>query len=263
MIKMIASDVDGTLVEDGGAALTPEFYETIEKLKEQGIYFVAASGRQRVSLEHIFEPIKDKIFFIAANGCYVGCRGRELFVTEYKKELIADVVADMKAAGMDMMLDSLDCVYTDSDNEEFIDWLENGYHFRVERVENLLEIPGPVLKVSGCIMSGIADEKAQYIMDKYGDRLKVTFAGKQWLDTMDPSVNKGNALKLLQESLEIAPEETMVFGDHLNDIEMLQRGYYSFAVANATPKARETARFLADSNVNHGPLKIMKLLCTE
>ena len=85
-------------------------------------------------------------------------------------------------------------------------------------------------------------------------------AGVQWIDTMDPAVNKGNAVKLLQESLEILPEETMAFGDQLNDIEMLKRAYYSFAVSNARPETKLAARFLADSNVNGGPLKIMKLL---
>jgi len=88
----------------------------------------------------------------------------------------------------------------------------------------------------------------------------VTLAGMQWIDTMDPAVNKGNAVKLLQESLEILPEETMAFGDQLNDIEMLKRAYYSFAVSNARPETKQAARFLADSNVNGGPLKIMKLL---
>ena len=126
-----------------------------------------------------------------------------------------------------------------------------------------LQLEAPILKVSGCIMSGIAEEKAKYIQEKYGDRLKVTLAGKQWLDTMDPNVNKGNALKILQESLEILPEETMAFGDQLNDIEMLKRAYYSFAVSNARQEAKDASRFLADSNVNQGPMKIMKLFLNK
>ena len=260
MIKMIVSDVDGTLAEDGAGSLNPELYEVILKLKKQSIYFVGASGRHQVSLEHVFEPIKDQIFYISANGCYVGCRGRELFLTEYKEGLAAEMITDMRNAGMDLMIDGVDCVYTDSKNEEFVDWLVNGYHFKVTRVDDLMELKEPILKVSGCIMSGIAEEKAEYIKQKYGDQLKVTLAGKQWLDTMDPNVNKGNALKLLQDSLEITPEETMAFGDQLNDIEMLKRAYYSFAVANARPEARAAARFAADSNVNQGPLKVMKLL---
>ena len=52
----------------------------------------------------------------------------------------------------------------------------------------------------------------------------------------------------------------MVFGDQLNDIEMLNRAYYSFAVGNARKEVKEAARFQADTNVNDGVLKILKRL---
>ena len=77
---------------------------------------------------------------------------------------------------------------------------------------------------------------------------------------MAQGVNKGQAVKRLQESLEIRPEETMAFGDQLNDIEMLQQAYYSFAVANAREEVRKLARFQADSNKNDGVLKVLKQL---
>ena len=70
-------------------------------------------------------------------------------------------------------------------------------------------------------------------------------------------------MKALQEELGILPEETMVFGDQMNDMEMLEQAYYSFAVANARQDVKEAARFMADSNVNQGPMKIMKLLLNE
>ena len=114
------------------------------------------------------------------------------------------------------------------------------------------------MKIAGCRMEGLGS-RADGFKEKSGTKLKVTLA-EQWLDTMDPGVSKGAAVKLLQESLMIRPEETMVFGDQLNDIEMLNQAYYSFAVANGRPETRAAARFLADSNVNQGPLKILKLL---
>ena len=51
MIKLVASDVDGTLVPDGTFEIDPEIYDVIKKLKEKGITFVAASGRQYASLK--------------------------------------------------------------------------------------------------------------------------------------------------------------------------------------------------------------------
>ena len=52
----------------------------------------------------------------------------------------------------------------------------------------------------------------------------------------------------------------MAFGDQLNDLEMLNRAYYSFAIGNARPEIKAAARFQADTNVNDGVLKILRLL---
>ena len=73
-------------------------------------------------------------------------------------------------------------------------------------------------------------------------------------------VSKGNALKKLQEAFDITEHETMVFGDQDNDVEMFKVAYYSFAVKNAAPVAKEAARFMADSNENLGVLKIVNYL---
>ena len=50
MIKLIATDIDGTLVPDGSDKINPEIFEVIMHLKKQGIYFVVASGRQMKSI---------------------------------------------------------------------------------------------------------------------------------------------------------------------------------------------------------------------
>lgn len=258
MIKLMVSDLDGTLVEDGGGVLDPEYFLVILRLKEKGIYFCAASGRHASGIEHLFEPVGNEIFYIGGNGTYVGCRGRELYHTPYRKELAKDMIENMRAAGMEIIVDGSDCVYTDSKDERFLQWILNGYHFRVRQVEDLLALQAPVMKIAGCRMDGIA-EAARPIMEKFGTRLKVTLSGNEWLDTMDPSVNKGAAVRTLQEGLQIRPEETVVFGDQMNDVEMLRQAYYSFAVANARPEVIKEARFLADSNRGKGPLKIMEL----
>ena len=46
MIKLIATDIDGTLVKDGTLAIDPEYMEVVGKLVEKGMIFVACSGRQ-------------------------------------------------------------------------------------------------------------------------------------------------------------------------------------------------------------------------
>ena len=60
MIRLVVCDVDGTLVKDGGSAsaLNPEYYEVVRKLSEKGIQVVICSGRQKASIEKLFEPVK-------------------------------------------------------------------------------------------------------------------------------------------------------------------------------------------------------------
>ncbi len=77
MIKLIASDVDGTLVEDGTFRLNPEYYDVIKELDRRGILFVAASGRQYSSMKRLFSPVLNHMDFISESAV---CRWRFLEV---------------------------------------------------------------------------------------------------------------------------------------------------------------------------------------
>lgn len=259
MIKLIVSDIDGTLLEDGQHTLNPELFEVIRKLRENGLQFAAASGRQWGSIETVFEPVKEKIFYLSDNGAYVGCHGRQLFVNTIDRELVKDMVRDIRAAGLDVMISGPDVVYLDTSNEEFYRWLVDGYKFRVKRVEDILQVEDQFIKVSAYKQTDV-EGATKALREKYQDKLKITISGDMWMDCMATGVNKGVAVKLLQESLDILPEETMAFGDQMNDIEMLESVYYSFAIGNARPEVKKVARFEADTNVNDGVLKILKLL---
>ena len=68
MVKLIASDLDGTLLKNGAQELNTTVFQQILALRENGIYFVAASGRQYENLRRLFAPVKDDISYIAENG---------------------------------------------------------------------------------------------------------------------------------------------------------------------------------------------------
>lgn len=68
MIKLIASDLDGTLLQDGTQELTPRAISLIHSLTQKGIHFVAASGRQYTNERIVFDKIKDEISYIGENG---------------------------------------------------------------------------------------------------------------------------------------------------------------------------------------------------
>lgn len=259
MIKLIVSDIDGTLLPDGGHELNPEFFEVIGKLRDRGMQFAAASGRQWVSIDTVFAPIKERIFYLSDNGAYVGCAARRLFVNTIDRVLAMDLVRDIRAEGLEVLVGGPDMVYLESRDEAFCDWLINGYKFRVKRVADVTEIEDDIIKVTAYRKNDV-EHATKSLRDKYGDRLKMVIAGEMWMDCMAPGVSKGQAVKLLQDSLGILPEETIAFGDQLNDLDMLKQAYYSFAVANARPEVKAAARFEADANTRDGVLKILKLL---
>lgn len=71
MIKLIVSDIDGTLVKDGTLDINPEYMDVIRKLTEKGIHFVACSGRQYSSEKQLFAPVKDIISYISDGGTLI------------------------------------------------------------------------------------------------------------------------------------------------------------------------------------------------
>lgn len=260
MIKLIVSDVDGTLVPDGSPQIKQELFDVILKLREKGIQFAIASGRPYASVVNAFEPVKKKIFYISNNGGYIGCYGRCLYAYAMERSKVEQVIRTVRRyPQMELVYAAAEGDYLDSENETLYQLLTDGYRFHVNRVKDLLEVEEPCVKLS-IYMPGDIETATRGIYEEFKDELQIACAGDMWMDFMAKEVNKGRAVRTLQESLDILPEETMVFGDQLNDMEMLEQAYYSFAVANARDEVKKAARFQADSNKNDGVLKILKQL---
>lgn len=71
MIKLIATDIDGTLVKDGTLQIDAEYMTVIDKLIRKGIHVVVCSGRQFVSEKKLFSPIRDELLYITDGGTVV------------------------------------------------------------------------------------------------------------------------------------------------------------------------------------------------
>ena len=223
MIKLIASDIDGTLLEEGTDGINPEIFTVIRELKKKGIVFAAASGREYASLRRLFQPVKDDIYFIADNGASVMYGGEEIYATLMDRGLLEEVVKKVRTLpGCYSVISTRkgEC-YLEQESEELDDFLINGYHYDVHHVDDVLKAPIEIIKCAVYKKHGI-QELAPEFLEKYKNRLNVAIAGDIWLDFMNLESDKGNALKKLQEKLHILPEETMAFGDNMNDIGMLR-----------------------------------------
>ena len=176
------------------------------------------------------------------------------------QEAALQFISDMKKIpDMEIVVSCPQVTYLDSGNEEFCSWIKNGYLYDVEKVCNLRQIKDPITKVA-CYSEKNQQEAYLQAQENYSSCGDVVISGAAWIDLMPSGVNKGRAVKVLQESLNISPKETMVFGDQFNDVEMLEQAYYSFAVSDAREEVCRKARFLADKSTEKGVLKVLKYL---
>lgn len=261
MIKLIATDMDGTLLDSKGN-LSPEFYNLLDQLNKKGILFAIASGRQYFTLVENFKERAKELLFIAENGTYVAYKGEMLTVHPLKKEIAHKLIRRGRMLGVDVILATSKGAFIESKNDEFTKEVSK-YYIRNEYVEDLLKVEGDILKVTVYDPRGV-EENAYLGFKDLNEDAQITIAGHSWIDMMAQGVNKGTAIKDIQHKLSISYEETMAFGDYLNDVEMLQSVYFSYAMENAHPKIKEIARFGAKSNDENGViLKIKEMIENE
>ena len=92
MIKMVASDLDGTLLIGGRQTLPEEIFPLVKELKKMGILFVAASGRQYANMRNLFAPVKDDMAFISENGGLAVQNEKLLYCDSFDKELVSEII---------------------------------------------------------------------------------------------------------------------------------------------------------------------------
>jgi hydroxymethylpyrimidine pyrophosphatase-like HAD family hydrolase len=131
------------------------------------------------------------------------------------------------------------------------------YYALLEQVDDLLAVDDDVLKVA-VFDAGSVVERTAPVLDRFAATQQVVVSGRHWVDVMDPAVNKGVAVRAVQERMGITPEQTMAFGDYLNDLEMLDAAGWSFAMTNAHPAVCSRARYLAPSNADDGVVRTIR-----
>lgn len=259
-IRLIACDMDGTLLDDDNA-IHDDFWPLIDQLHARGIIFCPASGRQYYSLLERFKPIADELIFIAENGTYVMRKGIELSsdcLTREATQILIQTYRKLKQkeADVSVVLCGKHSAYVEDNVEDFLAEAAKYYH-RLEMVDDLLAIEDDILKVAT-----FTSRSSEYVIyptfASFRNTHKVVVSGERWLDVMALLANKGSGVRHIQERLQITRDQTMVFGDFLNDLEMMDEATYSFAMANAHPVLKERANFLSPGNADNGVVRTIK-----
>jgi len=259
MIKLIVTDVDGTLLNDKHE-LHPDFWKIEEQLTKNGILFSIASGRQFYNLESKFEKIKDRTMFFAENGTYVSHKGKELYVNPIEKQAAIEFIKlGRNLENTNLVLCGKESAYIENREKAFRNEISQFYE-RLQVVDDLTQVEDTYLKVTLCNFNGVEDHTFPHFVN-YTDRYKVAIAAKVFIDITALNANKGNAIKDIQKELNITADETLVFGDYLNDLEMMQIAKHSYAMKNAHPEIIEASNFVTShDNNNNGVLRTIESL---
>ncbi|MCW3093600.1 MAG: family hydrolase [Ferruginibacter sp.] len=250
-IKLVAADMDGTLL-NARHELSRDFYRVFDKIKAKGLLFAAASGRQFFNLLNKFDTIQEDVIFIAENGSYVVYKGEDILVQAMEPAIVKEQLLVAKhIPDVYTILCGKKRAYIENETPRFIENVQM-YYDRYEVVDDLSKVEDDqFLKIALCDLAGSEANSYNFFRQKQ-DELQVKISGSIWLDLSHLLANKGTAIEVLQKKFGISFEETMVFGDYLNDLEMIQKAGFSYAMENAHPDIKKAARFLTRSNEEDG-----------
>ncbi|MEO2126744.1 MAG: HAD-IIB family hydrolase, partial [Christiangramia sp.] len=201
-----------------------------------------------------------RIMFFAENGTFVSYQGKELYVNPIERDsAIGFIEMGRKLDETYLVLCGKNSAYIETRDREFIDEVSKFYE-RLEIVDDLTQVNDTILKVTLCNFNGVEDHTFPHFVN-YTDRFKVAIAAKIFIDITAHDANKGDAIKGIQKELNISPEETLVFGDYLNDLEMMQVAHHSYAMKNAHPEIKEVSKFITEfDNNENGVLRTIESL---
>lgn len=242
MVKLIASDIDGTLIPYGQNGLSQELFPLIRALGEKGILFCPASGRQYHSLRGLFAPVADRAYFLCENGAAIfGPSGREetapllsksVFPRREALELCRDIMACPEG---DVFISGQNTTYVCGCGENLIRHTREDLGNRVREVGDPAEIPEDIIKISAYCPKGIADTLAR--LEKWGQFFNMAEAGPAWLDFT--LADKGTGILALCRALDMDPHDVAAFGDNWNDLAMLRAVGHPYLMSGADHRLKE------------------------
>lgn len=259
-IKLVASDMDCTLLADDGT-LPPSFDRLVDRLADAGIVFCAASGRPRYTLREMFAGQLDKIALMSDNGAAIAYRDeiiyKSLMAPEDVRALLDFTLADGRGCPT---VCSLEACYIRS-----CDRIHDGYFRKffttIRYVDSLEDLDAEVNKYTVYFPEHDAEEVyATAYRDTWGERFHVTNAGREWIDIMNPGINKGSGLSRLCKHLGIDTADAAAFGDTYNDIQMLEAAGHGFVMANAEEHMHAHADFIAPGNNDRGVATVVEAI---
>ena len=257
-LRLVVTDMDGTLIDDEGR-VPAGLMDTVADMRDAGIVFAPASGRQLANLRAVLGSAVDDSPLIAENGSFVVHGGEEIHsdtISAQDAEAAITMTRRLVDSGHDVgaVVAGKYCAYIERSDAAFLEQTRL-YYEALEIVEDLTAIPlDEVLKVAVFDFDDVEKGSSQALTAAV-PHVQTVVSGMHWTDMMSVRASKGRALAALQARLGILPEQTAVFGDYLNDLDLYDHADLGFAMRNAHPGIHAAAAYTAPSNTDDGVLR--------
>lgn len=237
MIRLIACDIEGTLLRGTQREISPAVFREVVRLGKQGVRFCPASGRQYHSLRGLFAPIASRLHYVCENGAVVFGPGdpgpilaKETMEREQALELCREIL-DMD--GCEVLISGAGISYLCPKEGDIVDHVRYFVGNRTALVDRPEEITEDIVKVSAYCRRGAA-EAEPVLAPRWRRIWRVAVAGEKWLDFT--AADKGKGVRALCRALGIGPEQVLAVGDNYNDVPMLELAGEPWIMEGADPE---------------------------
>ena len=283
MIKLIVSDLDGTLLQENHL-MDQETIDEIKKQMARGVDFMVATGRDYPGVTPIFENTGIDPELILLNGAQYRDHGGvikdNIRLSASQIKAVGEIFARFQVVWNVYTADGIASLFNEEENlDAFMEtaWLD-GFCTPDTSKENYRDFYVG-LKVYSTMDELLAHEPDILKMEVHdGDREKihqlqealmqvegiaVAVSKPINIEVTHADAQKGIMLMNVIEKQGLCSDEVMVIGDSANDLSMLTRFKYSFAVANGAQAAIEAANYLTAENTDLGVVKAIRQLCKD
>ncbi|MFC3931404.1 Cof-type HAD-IIB family hydrolase [Streptococcus dentapri] len=247
-IKLVATDMDGTFLQEDGSFDEERLHRLLRAYKRQGKLFTVASGRSMLALKKIFAGFEHDMAFVAENGSFVQYDGQVLFEAQMDEAFYMriaqqlDVLPDMTG----YLLSGRKGAYTlESSSPDYIEFVKH-YYENVQPVDSLADLDDDIFKITVNFTQKTVADRESWLNEHLSGAIALT-TGFKSVDIILLDVDKSTGLKSMCQELGIEASQVIAFGDNMNDYQMMQFAGTAIATANA----RQEIKDLANEVIGH------------
>lgn len=266
-IALVATDMDGTLLDEKGQLDLPRLERILDQLDQKGVRFVIATGNEIHRMRQLLGPLVERVVLVVANGARIFEHNQLVSASTWEEDLVEEALAffdgrektdQFVVTGMKGGFAKEGTVFTEL--EKFLTpEMIASYYQRMNFVKTLQpSLFGGVLKMSLVVGHSRSDAVLAEINQTFHGRVRAVSSGYGCIDILQAGMHKAKGLKELMQKWQLHPSQMMAFGDSENDLEMLEFAGISYATENADSKAKQAAKYLAPSNVQCGVYQILE-----